>query len=561
MKTDKLTRPFKNKHGSWSRTYFLILLIFFARCALGYIDPADLEYNYNATGSVDRCVFDKAMEIVSVKDFGAVGDGSNDDTTEIQNAINYVESQGGGHVKFPVGEYKISSQLTIDDAGVVLIGEGSTQSGSTDEASVILNSSTTANAVSITGDYSGVDNLTIRSSGKPTNGYAVYIDNCEGSFVTRTLIEDAYYGIMVYRSDFASVQDVILKDIRSHYGIRLLGTSSTSCNNPFIRTVTGLAASSNNTTIWLALGDYVKYAQIHRLSTSEGLRGIAIHGTSASAGPKRTQVSAFKCKSPYKEGIQVGYAKTIHLYDININGSDIYPGIGVAGFFSGGLQISNINITGCYKEGIRLDGSDNIYINNPMIGNNSLKGTDQCSGININADTDNVTITGGTIGQLYGQTNKQNYGVYITDHSHENINVHGVNLAGNVSGGLLDLDSTSSWVRDNPGSYNKPDGVIPFKISGTVNSGDYFCQRIYGRKIRILGFTAKLGSGTCGIRVSESGTNQTGGVSLNTTRKDFTYSVPADIDATGSGKRIEVDVYSPSGAANLEGAFYYVNIH
>jgi hypothetical protein len=53
---------------------------------------------------------------VSVKDFGAVGDGSNDDTSAIQAALNHAASLGatitGGTVYFPSGKYKITSTIT-----------------------------------------------------------------------------------------------------------------------------------------------------------------------------------------------------------------------------------------------------------------------------------------------------------------------------------------------------------------------------------------------------------------------------------------------------------------
>jgi hypothetical protein len=54
---------------------------------------------------------DKALEkVISVKDFGAVGDGLRDDTPAIQEAIDRVAEVGGGTVFFPSGIYKINIQ-------------------------------------------------------------------------------------------------------------------------------------------------------------------------------------------------------------------------------------------------------------------------------------------------------------------------------------------------------------------------------------------------------------------------------------------------------------------
>ena len=64
------------------------------------------------TGAINRTINQKAQEIVSVKDFGALGNGAADDTTAIQNAINYMTSVGG-QLFFPKGYYVVSSTLNV----------------------------------------------------------------------------------------------------------------------------------------------------------------------------------------------------------------------------------------------------------------------------------------------------------------------------------------------------------------------------------------------------------------------------------------------------------------
>lgn len=60
------------------------------------------------TGAVGRTIFDKVSETVSVKDFGAVGDGVVDDTAAIQSAIAATQGSGG-RLFFPPGTYMVSS--------------------------------------------------------------------------------------------------------------------------------------------------------------------------------------------------------------------------------------------------------------------------------------------------------------------------------------------------------------------------------------------------------------------------------------------------------------------
>ena len=67
----------------------------------------NLTYKNDGTGAVVRTIKDKLGETVSVKDFGAVGDGVTDDTAAIQAAIN-----AGGNLYWPSGNYVTTSNLS-----------------------------------------------------------------------------------------------------------------------------------------------------------------------------------------------------------------------------------------------------------------------------------------------------------------------------------------------------------------------------------------------------------------------------------------------------------------
>jgi hypothetical protein len=73
------------------------------------------------TGAQARPAQAKLRETVSVKDFGAVGDGVADDTAEIQAAIDAAPE--GGAIYFPNGTYAISAALIVDKA-ITLYGDG-----------------------------------------------------------------------------------------------------------------------------------------------------------------------------------------------------------------------------------------------------------------------------------------------------------------------------------------------------------------------------------------------------------------------------------------------------
>lgn len=63
-------------------------------------------------------LLDISQRVYNVKNYGAVGDGSTDDTAAIQSAINACFSGGGGIVYFPVGIYIIGGALVTSLDGI-----------------------------------------------------------------------------------------------------------------------------------------------------------------------------------------------------------------------------------------------------------------------------------------------------------------------------------------------------------------------------------------------------------------------------------------------------------
>ena len=81
-----------------------------------------------ATNSVLRPVTDMLGDFISVKDFGALGDGSTNDTAAINYAINYANTTfsttGGKNIYFPAGIYPYDGDGPYLGDGVTIVGEG-----------------------------------------------------------------------------------------------------------------------------------------------------------------------------------------------------------------------------------------------------------------------------------------------------------------------------------------------------------------------------------------------------------------------------------------------------
>ena len=90
----------------------------------GVTSSNQISFLQSGTGAVLRTMQDKARESVSVKDFGAVGDGVTDDTAAFNAAIDKIGANGGGELKVPAGVYKITSKIYRTVSNITIIGDG-----------------------------------------------------------------------------------------------------------------------------------------------------------------------------------------------------------------------------------------------------------------------------------------------------------------------------------------------------------------------------------------------------------------------------------------------------
>jgi len=77
----------------------------------------------NGSGAIARSAQNKMRDVVSVKDFGAVGNGMANDTAAVQAAWDAVAAQGGGTIFFPTGTY-LCNLVGRGDDNVSLLGTG-----------------------------------------------------------------------------------------------------------------------------------------------------------------------------------------------------------------------------------------------------------------------------------------------------------------------------------------------------------------------------------------------------------------------------------------------------
>lgn len=105
------------------------------------------DYTAQGTGAVTRSSSNKFADHISVKDFGAVGDGLTDDTLAIQQALTAYKA-----VFLPQGTYLITSTIGLSE-GQSLIGQG--------RGSTLKTSTDSFTALELRGGFITVQNLAI----------------------------------------------------------------------------------------------------------------------------------------------------------------------------------------------------------------------------------------------------------------------------------------------------------------------------------------------------------------------------------------------------------------
>jgi len=114
---------------------------------VGITSSAAVTYAPAFSGYMARTVEDELADRFSVKTFGAVGNNVADDTADIQSAISYVASIGGGTVYFPAGRYIYSAEIVVPPR-VNLCGAGLA-------ATVLVSASASARVRYERGSYDG----------------------------------------------------------------------------------------------------------------------------------------------------------------------------------------------------------------------------------------------------------------------------------------------------------------------------------------------------------------------------------------------------------------------
>src|SRR3954467_9672435 len=93
------------------------VILFVVAVVLGLTHPAALAAPHTAAGAAAE---------YNVRDYGAKGDGSTNDSPAVDKAITAAHSAGGGPVRFPAGTYKSKNTLHMKSHVTLQLDKGAT---------------------------------------------------------------------------------------------------------------------------------------------------------------------------------------------------------------------------------------------------------------------------------------------------------------------------------------------------------------------------------------------------------------------------------------------------
>lgn len=313
-------------------------------------DAALVTYNEGGAGAVTTTVQAKLAQTVSVKDFGATGNGITDDTVAIQAALTAV-SLSGGMVYAPAGTYKISAPLLV------------------------------STNTCVAGDGIGVTKFSATSA--MTSSQAMFYGN----------------GTSLMRFENFSILGNTDGTNGAGAGIYCKTGSGNQIRSVFVSNTTqaGIRLEEQNTawidSCWLESCGRTGYTDNH---------GIMVYSASGSTVPNYSiKITNNKINNAFRKGITT-YGPNADIYDLLIEGNTV-SGSGLGNIYLGTPSLRNVRVVGNYCYG----GYVNMQLG-PMtesvVANNTLE---------YSTGDSNINCLGLTACAIIGNTvkNSATYGV------------------------------------------------------------------------------------------------------------------------------------------------------
>lgn len=453
--------------------------------ALSVLTSAALYFKVSASAGVSQLVHSKLAERLSVKDFGAVGDGTTDDGPAIQAAINAASSVGGV-VEFEAKVYAYATPLQLAGRAITLEGAGKNTFDSVDFGTVLeWTGSTSADWISISGDMCNILKLDLRTSIVPVAGHAINIART-GLIDTRhnirdVIINNSFNGINIHGFNYCALSDVYITGFYGNYAVRMYGDSTYRTDNLFLTRVVASADASNATGVGTLFEG--RCASIFGTDCYFSACNYGFHAKKNGAGDQPGAARWFR--TAVENCITTGYylesTNLITILNCFVGGCGVTSigggsgaGIRVGSDCRGSIVLDNNDVRTNGEAGIVVEaGAAVVDIINPHCAANSQNGFGTYPGIQFEASCSGFGVdagrSGGDIWFNPGGTKTQSYAIDLAANT-TNFNISNVNVRGNITGAINDGTTGTGYIRGCVGYVTEKSGTaVSVSTNGSGN--------------------------------------------------------------------------------------------
>jgi len=414
--------------------------------------------------TVGRYLSAKLLDVVSVRDFGAKGDGTTDDTAAINAAIAYAKSTAyaGGKIFFPDGTYLISSTINLTGSGFALVGQSV-------RGTTILAGFTTSNILQIgnsngndDNEEDGIYNLHVTSQNKTTAGYAIWAEGVVNLVIDNVRMDGIINGGIDIENPVGTTFGVFLSHLWiagiQNEALTIGGQSpsqSTVVTDVFLSDsmiLPGQSAADCGICLFGAGGFYAAGVDVTSQGTSHFNNAIKIDPL-GTTDVNAVMLSRVLADSSNLENISfqgVGPIADVTITNGWANTSGSGSGIVFNNAQTDGVTISATTVDSNAQYGIVINQGANIGITGSRILNNSMSQSGNYDGISVGSGVSSVSITDNQIGN----------GGWFNVSGHASVHQRwGVNINSSAGGGLVvtnnrGFNNTSGIVNDQTASTN-----------------------------------------------------------------------------------------------------------
>lgn len=374
----------------------------------------------------------------NVRDYGAVGNNTNDDTSAFQAALTAINANGGGCLRIPKGSYKLTATLTYPGSYLKIEGDGPS-------VTVLRPTNTATNMLTIDGAWVTLKDFSVEPVGTFTNGYLFEFKTTSGN--------------------------INMYNVTTFGGYSIVGFTGANCAQTYIIGCTFNNFGKNGIVYGSGYGGFGVLSSLNLNNTGDANQG---NGILCQSGDTFTWDSINVQACSVGVAIRAGSGSFVrNVFATNVLADGVGRTISDPGWFISGidsaLDVSRIKLTNCWAGAIQNHGffiqdcadvtltncqsiankyhgyyitpsiaPANVTINGCTATGNSSGSAGSYSGIFVEDTVSVFTIVNCMSLPIGGIGNTQAYGIDIKGTSHDHYIVTGNQVWGNVTGNIND---------------------------------------------------------------------------------------------------------------------------